>query len=523
MKHRENIRHHMVTTFCCLIFMLGLFSVTDSRATIARQAEAETVCRSWLTEHVSFSGNWAGSTNPGIAGVDSLCSGGITLAWCFNIHPRGYVVVPVLKELPPIKAFSTACEFDPSAAGFARFLKEILLTRLHTYASVCGDLAAEQPIGENAFSSPANALEWTRLLAGLRATTQDEINYRAGDRSWVGPLLTTSWHQGPPYNNFCPRGDGGRCIVGCVATAYAQILNYHNWPPAGSGHLSYEWIGDYSCGGSLPGMVLHAVFEDSYDWGNMPDDCTESDPIRDQNAVAELCYEIGVACRMNYGHCESSANYNYAPEFLPDNFGYLDIVESHSRSDHTADSWFELIQGEVNRDRPLYYDFRMEGGGGHAIVCDGWYDNGDINLIHVNFGWNDTHTAWYALDNIEYSYDPLQDFLLSHIVPDTTSLSHANHEFDYIEMQLDDACPNPCNPRTSIRFSIAEPTVVQFEIFDIRGRSVSILLAGKLPAGGHEVTWDGRDSSGNQSPTGIYFYRLLTPRGAAIRKLVLLK
>ncbi len=79
--------------------------------------------------------------------------------------------------------------------------------------------------------------------------------------SGQGPLLTTNWHQGEPYNNYCPMGDGGRCLVGCVALAAAQVMRYHRWPVLGKGDHDYMWDGDDSCGGSTSGGNMSADFE----------------------------------------------------------------------------------------------------------------------------------------------------------------------------------------------------------------------------------------------------------------------
>ena len=43
----------------------------------------------------------------------------------------------------------------------------------------------------------------------------------------VKPLLKTKWHQRTPYNDYCPTLDGVRCPTGCVATAVAQVMYYH--------------------------------------------------------------------------------------------------------------------------------------------------------------------------------------------------------------------------------------------------------------------------------------------------------
>ncbi len=39
-------------------------------------------------------------------------------------EPKGKV--PVLKELPPIKAYSTTSNLDPTAAGFAQLVADVL-------------------------------------------------------------------------------------------------------------------------------------------------------------------------------------------------------------------------------------------------------------------------------------------------------------------------------------------------------------------------------------------------------------
>ena len=45
----------------------------------------------------------------------------------------------------------------------------------------------------------------------------------------TGGWLETIWHQDAPYNRFCPLNTclNERCRVGCVATAIAQIINFH--------------------------------------------------------------------------------------------------------------------------------------------------------------------------------------------------------------------------------------------------------------------------------------------------------
>ncbi|MGD8451634.1 MAG: C10 family peptidase [Phycisphaerae bacterium] len=268
---------------------------------------------------------------------------------------------------------------------------------------------------------PGNRSQWDRYaLAGVDfEKTLDEG--RGRERAAVGPLLTTAWHQGPPYNNDCPMGDGDRCVVGCVATATAQIMRYHQWPPYGTGEHEYDWDGDDSCGGSTSGATLTANYADSYAWSDMPDDCTGGCSPDQDAALAELCYEVGVAFEMDYGACGSGASTSFAQTVLPTYFRYDAAINREDRVDHTPSSWFALIQNEINAGRPILYRIFS-----HAIVCDGWSDDDGIDQFHMNYGWADSHTAWYAIDNLHCPWqgcDPDEEYAVLQIYPDASSMT----------------------------------------------------------------------------------------------------
>jgi hypothetical protein len=91
-----------------------------------------------------------------------------------------------------------------------------------------------------------------------------------------------------------------------------------------------------------------------------------------------------------------------------------------------------------------------------------------------------------------------------------------------------DAWPNPFNPRTDLRFSLAADAVGALDVYDIGGRHLRRLAAGAFSAGQHQFVWDGKDSEGQALASGVYFARLAarTVEGealAATRKLVLLR
>jgi hypothetical protein len=61
---------------------------------------------------------------------------------------------------------------------------------------------------------------------------------------------------------------------------------------------------------------------------------------------------------------------------------------------------------------------------------------------------------------------------------------------------------------------------VAVRVFDVRGRLVRDVVAGRLPAGAHAVDWDGRDGSGRPVPAGVYFVRARIAGYAATARLV---
>ncbi|MFH0952599.1 MAG: peptidoglycan DD-metalloendopeptidase family protein [Patescibacteria group bacterium] len=83
--------------------------------------------------------------------------------------------------------------------------------------------------------------------------------------------------------------------------------------------------------------------------------------------------------------------------------------------------------------------------------------------------------------------------------------------------------PNPFNPETSIGLSLDAEQRIQLEVYDVQGKRVLTLANGILPAGEHMFKWDGKDGSGNQVASGIYFARLITRSSNHTRKMVLLK
>ncbi len=77
--------------------------------------------------------------------------------------------------------------------------------------------------------------------------------------------------------------------------------------------------------------------------------------------------------------------------------------------------------------------------------------------------------------------------------------------------------PNPFSTSTVIRFGIPSDGAVELGVYDVAGRLVAMVAAGRYSAGYHEVAWTGDQSA----RPGIYFLKLKFGSGEATRKIVI--
>ncbi len=83
--------------------------------------------------------------------------------------------------------------------------------------------------------------------------------------------------------------------------------------------------------------------------------------------------------------------------------------------------------------------------------------------------------------------------------------------------------PNPFNPMTAISFSLPQDERVRLEIYGVDGRRVATLVDESMIAGNHQVNWMGRDDSGHQVASGVYFYRITAGEFNDVQKMTLMK
>jgi len=78
--------------------------------------------------------------------------------------------------------------------------------------------------------------------------------------------------------------------------------------------------------------------------------------------------------------------------------------------------------------------------------------------------------------------------------------------------------PNPFNPKTWVKYSIPTETIVELDIFNLKGQKVEKLVYEKQKQGEYTATWDASSYG-----SGVYLYRLKANGNTITRKMMLMK
>ena len=221
--------------------------------------------------------------------------------------------------------------------------------------------------------------------------------YAPATRSYpsaVSPLLgSIMYNQSAPYNDFCPEQDGSTSVTGCVATAMAQVLKYHEYPTTGSGSITYTT--------STYNLSCTFNYSDTtFVWADMLDQYVTGEYTSAQaNAVASLMYGCGVSVNMDYTSDESGAEPYSIPNALTTYFNYDSNIAYVERAYFTYTEWMDLIKNELSNSRPILYD-GVSTEGGHEFVFDGYDEN---DMVHVNWGWAGQDNGYFVISDLDPS------------------------------------------------------------------------------------------------------------------------
>jgi len=91
-------------------------------------------------------------------------------------------------------------------------------------------------------------------------------------------------------------------------------------------------------------------------------------------------------------------------------------------------------------------------------------------------------------------------------------------------LRLSAPSPNPTSRGATVLLDLPRPTAVTAMVRDIQGRAVQRLTTGTVfPAGRHSIHWDGRGSSGAETPAGVYFLQVDAGRQTMQRRIVIVR
>ena len=244
------------------------------------------------------------------------------------------------------------------------------------------------------YSEQEANLDAPELLWYLNAANQALLSRTASataseNKEPIEPLLKTRWGQDTPYNNLCPTERENANVIyptGCVATAMAQVMYYHQYPEKGTGNITY----------SFQDRILSADFNNTYYQWRLMTPTYKKGQYSDESAlaVATLMYQCGVSIKMQYNVGGSGAFSYNAATALRKNFGYHENLQIHYRDYYTAKEWINKVYNELKAGRPIIYTGVDESNGGHCFVVDGYDQN---NFVHVNWGWDGVNDGYYDI------------------------------------------------------------------------------------------------------------------------------
>lgn len=226
----------------------------------------------------------------------------------------------------------------------------------------------------------------------------------------IGPLLSTKWGQGWPYNEMTPEIDGKHTLAGCTAVALAQILRYYEAPRDFGGVTGPVNNNPCQWWTLTPTTFNFDLMLDSYpvaDDGSVPQESID--------AVARLMYYCAQSVSTGYGLDESSALDTYLRVAFSEVFGYGPVL-SGSRTDRynvkhdsSGEGWFNLILDMLQEHGPIIFEGSSKRSGNHFFIVDGYKEK---YLFHFNFGWGGVFDGFYdirrmASDDFDFSNDVL--------------------------------------------------------------------------------------------------------------------
>lgn len=287
--------------------------------------------------------------------------------YVFNGKEKGYVIVSANDDSRAILGYSDVGAFDA----------ENIPTNMQFWLQMYADELAQYEANKPVLKQGQVAID-----AKKRVATSYPV---------IAPIMSTIWGQGAPYNNQCPIINGERSVVGCVATAISQIMYTHKYPTKGIGSKTYTT--------ATHNKTLTVDFSSAtYDWDNMLPTYTKGYTTDQANAVATLCYHVGVAAEMDYSPNSSGTTSQVALINMATHFGYDKGMNILLKDFMLENDIINAIAADLQKGYPVYVGGVTKNSEGHAFVCDGLNSDG---YLHINWGWNGMSDGYFAISALD--------------------------------------------------------------------------------------------------------------------------
>ena len=341
-----------------LLFNFLLF-ITAVKAAPVDEASARSKAQRFVTSRYAAARGTATST-PNLR-LENTTNGAF---YIFNNPNGGFVIVSADDRTPEILGYSDEGQFDSDN------VPDNMRAWLQSYA----DQIKAMPE-----TAEARQMSMQRKVA----------------KNNIAPLIETHWNQARPYYNNCPAIGSTRCVTGCVATAMAQLMYYHQCTTNTTAEIpAYQcntiWNSEIRF--SFEAIPNNTLINWGAMWTSYPyraSTVQESELSEEEqkanSAVAQLMQYCGQSVKMEYrpsGNGGSSATAEDAARALVDYFGFDARTKHVYRSSYSSADWDELIYEELAASRPVIYG-GSSSGGGHEFIVDGYEDG----YYHVNWGW----------------------------------------------------------------------------------------------------------------------------------------
>ncbi len=314
------------------------------------------------------------------------------LAYIVSLEPKGFFILSTETDIEPIIAYSFQQDWSSDTSEvnvFYHLLRHDMKMRKNAIHQISATIKKQ------------NNLLWQQYSSGDFTAIESYAFWQwpQQETTSTGGWIETTWHQASPYNDFCPIDphSNQRSVVGCVATAMAQIVNYHR----DIGDLNFDLQDRYTTKShsiKIDSDSSHLAFPSfrklNHYLQNIQYNYKNKTKLSDLE-IATLNFTCGILVKMNYSSTGSGTNCDNINTVFMERMDYFS-----AEFKYPDNQFYHILKENMMNGYPAELIIsKTVGFEGHAVICDGYNTNG---FFHLNFGWASNlpdiiSNAWYLL------------------------------------------------------------------------------------------------------------------------------